>query len=89
MLKDAIERNRRRTARYLRAERVLRQVRLHIFDYEDEGPEQYEKARKVMATCQRILAPLWRQQRQNAQNRKLQRTPSAFEPGLCGSGQRP
>ena len=84
MLEDAIKRNRIRTARYRRAEKVLRYCRLHIFDFEDESTEKYEKARRVMDTCQRILAPYYRQQRANAEDRKLQRTPSAFEPGCCG-----
>ena len=79
---ESIRRNRIRTARYRRAEWVLRQVRLRIFDYEDMGKEKEAKAHRVMDTCQRILAPLWRQQRANAQARLLERTPSAFEPGL-------
>ena len=83
MMQEAIRRNRVRTARYKRAERTLRQVRLRIFDYEDLGPATYAKAKKVMGTCQHILGPLWRQQRANAQARKLERTPSAFEPGSC------
>lgn len=78
-LQQAIARNRMRQARFARAEKVLRQVRQRIFDYEDAG--QLDKASKVMATCQRILAPLWDQKRRNAQARKLERTPSAFEPG--------
>ena len=82
-LQDAIARNRRRQARFRRAEKVLRSIRLRIFDYEDAGPATYAKAQKVMATCQRILAPLWRARRAAAENRKLQRTPSAFEPGAC------
>ncbi len=77
MLKDAIARNRCRNARWKRAERVLRQVRLHIFDYEDMG--KLDKAQKVMETCNRILSPKWRAERAAAENRKLQSTPSAFE----------
>lgn len=82
MLKDAIARNRKRQARFKRAEITLRHVRQRIFDYEDESPAKYAKARKVMATCQRILAPLWQAQRHAAEDRLLQATPSAFEPGL-------
>lgn len=80
-LNESIASNRFRQHRYKRAERVLRQVRLRIFDYEDEGPEKYAKARRVMARCQETLAPLWRSQRAAAEDRKLQLTPSAFEPG--------
>lgn len=80
-MEEAIAAKRRKDARYKRAERVLRQVRLRVFDYEDAG--KYDKAAKVIATCQRILSPLWQAQRAAAQDRKLQRTPSAFEPGCC------
>jgi len=65
MLQDAIKRNRIRTARYQRAEKVLRQVRQRVHDYEDAG--KLEKAQKVMATCKRILTPLWEMQRQHRQ----------------------
>jgi hypothetical protein len=80
-LATAIAVNRFKQHKYHRAERVLRQIRLRIFDYEDEGPEKYAKAKRVMARCQKTLAPLWRAQRAAADDRKLQRTPSAFEPG--------
>lgn len=76
-LENAIKRNRIKQARYRRAERTLHLVRLRIFDYEEMG--KGDKAAKVIATCQRILAPLWRCQRQAAQDRKLQNTPSYFE----------
>lgn len=80
-LDKAIARNRIRQARFKRAERVLRAVRLKIFDYEDEGDAKYKKAQRVMETCHRILAPKWQAERVAAEYRKLQRTPSAFEPG--------
>ena len=78
---EAIRRNQVRTARYKRAELTLRHVRQRVFDYEDAG--KYNKAKRVMDTCCRILAPLYEQQRRNAQARKIERTPSAFEPGAC------
>ncbi len=56
-LQAAIDANRRRQARYQRAERVLRAVRLRVFEYEDAG--KADKAARVIATCKRILAPLW------------------------------
>lgn len=62
-MQQAIERNRRKHARYRRAETVLNQVRRRIFDYEDEGPEEVAKAERVIKTCKRILAPLWRARR--------------------------
>jgi len=81
-LKAAIERNRIRHARFKRAEYVLRRVRQRIFDYEDAG--QLAKAERLIATCKRVLAPKWRAERAAAEDRKLQRTPSAFEPGGGG-----
>lgn len=66
-LAQAIARNRRREARRDRAERVLRQVRLRIFDYEDNGLG--EKAAKVMETCKRICKPRW-DARAATQNKK-------------------
>jgi hypothetical protein len=83
-LKEAIERNRVKQARYRRAERILRAVRQRIFDYEDEGPVKYSKAQQVMSTCRRILAPLWDAQRRTKEAAQLEKTPSMFEPGLRG-----
>ena len=84
-LAESIAGNRARQHRYERAERILRRIRLRIFDYEDHdvafGTHQAAKARRLMIRCQRILAPLWRAQRAAAEDRKLQATPSAFEPG--------
>lgn len=57
MLAAKIEANRRREARRDRAEKVLRAVRLRVFDYDDSG--QGEKASRVIATCKRILSPRW------------------------------
>jgi hypothetical protein len=57
-MQAAIRRNQVRNARYNRAEKVLRSIRLKIFDYEDTG--KYDKAQKVMDTCKRILAPKWK-----------------------------
>ena len=54
-LQESIRRNRIRQARYKRAETTLRKIRQRVFDYEDAGKS--DKASKVMATCQRILAP--------------------------------
>lgn len=41
--------------RYRRAETVLQRLRMRAFDY--EGP-RWVKAKHVMSTCQRVLAPL-------------------------------
>ncbi len=70
-LQAAIEANRRRQARYRRAEQVLRSVRRQIFDFEDQG--RLEKAQRVIATCKRILAPLWAAHAERQEHRIGQR----------------
>jgi len=69
LLSERIELNRKRQARYKRAEKILRQIRLRIFDYEDESPEKLTKAQRIMDRCKEILAPLWKAQ-QDAQRRR-------------------
>ena len=77
MLEDAIKKNRIREARYNHAEKILRKIRQKIFDYEDAGLAVYEKAKKVMATCQRIVAPRYkaiREAREFAKQNQYMRT---------------
>ena len=81
-LRQAIEADRRRHARYARAARVLRQVRLRIFEYDDAG--KLDKALRVIARCKRVLEPLWQAQKRAADAARLLRTPSVFEPGIAG-----
>lgn len=69
LLKDAIRRNKIRNERYYRAGKVLHYIRLHIFDYEDMG--KLDKANKVIATCERILAPLWNCRNEISINKKM------------------
>ena len=56
-LAEAIEKNRRRQYRFNKAERLLRAVRIRIFDYEDAG--KLEKAERIIEKCKTILKPLW------------------------------
>ena len=81
-LVQSIARNRRKHARWARCERVLRSVRLQVFDFEDQGRDA--KARRVIETCNRLLSPKWDAERRTRQAARLERTPSAFEPGLHG-----
>lgn len=53
MMEDAIRRNRVRQHRLKRARKVLRAVRLRIFEYEDAG--KLAKARRVIARCERVI----------------------------------
>ena len=69
MLEQAIERNRIQQFRFRRAERILREVRLRIFDYEDEG--KLEKAKRVIEKCKAILMPLWEAQNHDSSEKRL------------------
>ena len=69
-MKNAIEKNRKRTARFRKAERILRLIRQRVFDYEDAG--RGEQADRIIARCKRILKPLWEQEYRNRMNRRTQ-----------------
>lgn len=62
-LQDAIERNRRKWARWRKYEAMLRRIRLRVFDYEDSG--QSEKAEQVVRRIKKILAPKWAAERKH------------------------
>ena len=62
-------------------ERLIRRLRQRMFDYDEQDGEQ---ALRIICNCKRRLAPLWDADRRTRDARKLERTPSAFEPGLCG-----
>ena len=54
-LKQAIRDNRR----HYKYERMLRRIRLSIFEYEDQG--KLEKAQRIIAKCKAICGPRWEQ----------------------------
>ncbi len=83
-LQEKIKQNRKRELRFDLAERRLRWLRQRIFDFEDMGPAKYEQARRCMQRCKERAAPRWEARQRNNQARKLEQTPSAFEPGACG-----
>jgi hypothetical protein len=56
-LVDAIAANRKREERRDKAERLLRRIRLRVFDYEDQG--KYDKAARIMEKLKAILRPRW------------------------------
>lgn len=82
----AIAWNRSRAARWARAERVLRWCRQNVFDWEDmdarDRGTRADRAARLIAVCKAILAPKWEAEKNNRDARRLERTPSAFEPGL-------
>ncbi|MBA2114079.1 hypothetical protein [Bremerella alba] len=64
-LKKAIRNNRR----HYKYERMLRRIRLNIFEYEDQG--KLEKAQRIIANCNMICGPRWEQRTKRYQDRYL------------------
>jgi len=79
-LVDAIKANQKRHTGYASDERILRKIRQRVFDYEDAG--KYPQAARIIVRLQERLAPYHRAMRATRDAAKLERTPSAFEPGL-------
>ena len=52
--------NRKREARFDKAQRMLRALRRKVFDYEDEGKD--EKCGRLITRCKARLAPRWKAQ---------------------------
>ena len=66
-LKRAIWENRR----FHKYERLLRHIRLRIFDYEDDG--RLEQARRIIARVKTICGPTWRKRAKRLEDRSLER----------------
>ena len=66
-LKQAIRDNRR----FHKYERLLRHVRLRIFEYEDAG--KLEKAQRVIARIKAICGPMWEKRARRQENKMLDR----------------
>ena len=66
-LKQAIRDNRR----FHKYEKLLRRIRLCIFDYEDSG--KLEKAQRVIERIKRICGPTWEKRARRQENRMLDR----------------
>jgi hypothetical protein len=74
-LADAIRDNRKREARYDKAERLLRRIRQRVFDYEDQG--KCDKAARIIQRLKAILAPRWEahaRAREKARQDRVMRT---------------
>ena len=63
-------------------ERILRKLRQKIFDYYDISEQKGERASELIRRCQDRCAPQWAAQYAIRQDKKLQATPSSFEPGI-------
>ncbi|QDU94067.1 hypothetical protein [Lignipirellula cremea] len=66
-LKQAIRDNQR----HYKYERLLRRLRLNIFEFEDAGKR--EKAQRVIARCKAICEPHWESRAKRIQDRQLHR----------------
>lgn len=66
-LRKAIRDNRR----HFKYERMLRRIRLRIFEYEDSG--NLEKAHRVIASIKVICGPRWSARTKRLEDRKLHR----------------
>jgi hypothetical protein len=66
-LKRAIRDNQR----FHKYERLLRHIRLRIFDYEDQG--KMEKAHRIITRIKTICGPTWRKRAKRLEDRSLER----------------
>ncbi len=66
-VKRAIRDNRR----FHKYERLLRQLRLRIFDYEDDG--RLEQAQRIIDRIKVICGPWWEKRTKRLENRMLER----------------
>ena len=66
-LKQAIRDNQR----HHKYERIVRRLRLRIFEYEDQG--KLDKAQRVIAKCKVICGPRWRKRAKRLEEKRLSR----------------
>lgn len=62
-LKQAVRENRR----HFKYERLLRRIRLRIFEYEDKG--KLAQAQRIIAKCKLICGPRWEARQKRIQDR--------------------
>jgi len=66
-MKRAVRDNRR----FHKYDRMLRHIRLRIFDYEDSG--KLEKAQRVIERIKAICNPIWQTRAKRLENKTLDR----------------
>ena len=66
-LRQAVRDNRR----FHKYERLLRRIRLRIFDYEDSG--RREKAQRIIARIKATCGPMWEKRTRRLENKMLNR----------------
>jgi hypothetical protein len=66
-LRQAVRDNRR----FHKYERLLRRIRLRIFDYEDSG--RLEKVQRIIARIKAICGPMWEKRTRRLESQMLNR----------------
>lgn len=67
----SLKRKIRENQRFHKYERMLRRIRLRIFEYEDQG--KLEKAHRVIAKIKVICGPTWERRAKRVQEERLSR----------------
>ncbi len=67
----SLQRKIRENQRFHKYERLLRQIRLRIFEYEDQG--KLEKAHRVIAKIKVICGPMWERRAKRLEEERLSR----------------
>lgn len=68
---QSLQRKIRENQRFHKYERLLRRIRLRIFEYEDQG--KLEKAHRVIAKIKVICGPMWERRAKRIQEERLSR----------------
>jgi hypothetical protein len=66
-LRQAIRDNQR----FCKYERMLRQIRLRVFEYEDQGKS--DKAERIISRIKAICGPRWEKRARRLENKMLER----------------
>jgi len=67
----SLQRKIRANQRFHNYERMLRRIRLRLFDYEDQG--KLAKAHRVIAKIKVICGPMWERRAKRIQEERLSR----------------
>ncbi len=67
----SLQRKIQENQRFHKYERMLRRIRLRIFEYEDAG--QLDKAHRVIAKIKVICGPMWERRAKRIQEERLSR----------------
>ena len=71
MVERTLEQAIRENQQHFKYERLLRRVRLRIYEYEDAG--KLEKSERVIAKCKVICGPRWNARAKRLEDQRLHR----------------